>query len=74
MARKREEDLREVFNEAAADVTESDRAEREVLLSAFSVNENPAGSTPNVTTKAKPRAERKRSRWACRSRCAMRSG
>jgi hypothetical protein len=35
MAREREEDLLDVFNKAAADVTESDRAEREELLGAF---------------------------------------
>ncbi len=36
MAREREETLIEVFNKAAVDVTESDRAEREQLLEAFS--------------------------------------
>ena len=42
MAREREENLLEVFNKAAADVTESDRAEREALLGAFAGNEKPA--------------------------------
>jgi len=39
MSREREESLLEVFNKAAADVTESDRAEREELLGAFAANE-----------------------------------
>ena len=38
MAREREETLFEVFNKAAADVTESDRAEREELLGAFAAS------------------------------------
>jgi len=42
MAREREENLLEVFNKAAADVTESDRAEREALLGAFAGHEKPA--------------------------------
>ena len=39
MAREREENLVEVFNKAAAELTDGDRAEREVLLGAFAANE-----------------------------------
>ena len=39
MAREREEELLQVFNKAAADLTEEDRAEREALLGAFSGEE-----------------------------------
>lgn len=55
MARERQEALLEVFNEAAADVTESDRAEREALLGAFAANEEAARPKP----KKKARVERK---------------
>ena len=48
MSREREEELLEVFNKAAADLTEEDRAEREALLGAFSGEE------------AKPRGKRKK--------------
>jgi hypothetical protein len=48
MAREREETLLEVFNKAAADVTESDRAEREELLGAFA-----AGDEERTPAKAK---------------------
>ena len=42
MAREREEVLLEMFNKAAADLTEADRAEREALLGAFAADkENP---------------------------------
>ena len=41
MAREREENLLEVFNQAAADVTKSDRAEREALPGAFAGHEKP---------------------------------
>lgn len=44
MARDREENLLRVFNKAAADVTESDRAEREALL----------GTTPLSRKKRRP--------------------
>jgi hypothetical protein len=57
MARERQEALLEVFNEAAADVTESDRAEREVILGAFIANEASAGQEPKP--KKKTRAVRK---------------
>ncbi|HEX9724097.1 MAG TPA: hypothetical protein VGC53_07415 [Vicinamibacteria bacterium] len=50
MAREREENLLEVFNKAAADVTESDRAEREELLGAFA-----AGEEEETQAKAKRR-------------------
>jgi hypothetical protein len=56
MAREREENLLEVFNKAAADVTESDRVEQEALLGAFAANEEPAGAKP------KTRGRRKSSR------------
>ncbi len=39
MARELEENLLEVFNKAAADLTDVDRAEREGLLGAFASNE-----------------------------------
>ncbi len=39
MARELEENLLEVFNKAAADLTDGDRAEREGLLGAFASNE-----------------------------------
>ena len=39
MAREREENLLEVFNKAAADLTDGDRAEREALLEGFATNE-----------------------------------
>ena len=39
MARDREENLLEVFNKAAAELTDGDRAEREALLGAFAANE-----------------------------------
>ena len=48
MAREQEEELLEVFNKAAADLTEEDRAEREALLGAVSGEE------------IKPRGKRKR--------------
>ncbi len=38
MAREREENLLEVFNKAAADLADGDRAEREALLEAFAAN------------------------------------
>jgi hypothetical protein len=53
MSREREETLLEVFNQAAADVTESDRAEREALLGAFSANEEPAGAKPKTRGRRK---------------------
>lgn len=53
MAREREENLLEVFNKAAADLTEGDRGERETLLGAFVANEEEAAA------KAKAKAERK---------------
>ena len=39
MARELEENLLEVFNKAAAELTDGDRAEREALLGAFAANE-----------------------------------
>ena len=39
MEREREESLLEMFNKAAADLTEGDHAEREALLGVFSANE-----------------------------------
>jgi len=39
MARDREENLLEVFNKAAAELTDGDRAERDALLGAFAANE-----------------------------------
>ncbi len=42
MAREQEETLLEVFNKAAAEVSESDRAEREGLLGAFAGGEKEA--------------------------------
>ena len=39
MARDREETLLEVFNQAAAELTDGDRAERDALLGAFAANE-----------------------------------
>ena len=53
MAREREENLLEVFNKAAADLTEVDRGEREALLGAFVANEEEAEA------KAKAKAKRK---------------
>ena len=58
MARERQEALLAVFNEAAADVTESDRAERDALLGAFIVNDEPAPGRP----RSKARGRRKGSR------------
>jgi len=55
MAREREETLLDVFNKAAADVTEADRAEREDLLGAFAANEG-------EETQAKPRPKGRRAR------------
>ncbi len=56
MAREREEHLLEVFNKAAADLTESDRSEREALLGAFAANEE------GVEARPKTRARRKTAR------------
>ena len=39
IARDREENLLEVFNKAAAELTDGDRAERDALLGAFAANE-----------------------------------
>ncbi len=39
MARDREENLLEVFNKAAAELADGDRAERDALLGAFAANE-----------------------------------
>jgi chemotaxis methyl-accepting protein methylase len=59
MAREKEEELLDVFNKAAAEVTEEDRSEREALLGAFVVNEtNEEGEATKIGT----RARRKRSR------------
>lgn len=55
MAREREEALLEVFNEAAADVTESDRAERDSLLGAFIGNDKPARRSPRNKARARRR-------------------
>ncbi len=46
MAREREENLLDVFNKAASDVTESDRAEREALLGAFAASEELSEAPP----------------------------
>jgi hypothetical protein len=51
MAREREENLLEVFNKAAANVTESDRAEREALLGAFAGNEKSVKAKPEIRRK-----------------------
>ncbi|HEY7818285.1 MAG TPA: hypothetical protein VIG29_08705 [Vicinamibacteria bacterium] len=48
MAREREKDLLEVFNKAAADVTEADRAERERLVGAFAAGEEKDTGTKSV--------------------------
>jgi hypothetical protein len=40
MARKRDEELLQMFNEAAASLTDADRIEREALLGAFASNES----------------------------------
>jgi Arc/MetJ-type ribon-helix-helix transcriptional regulator len=44
MEKEREENLLEMFNKAAADLTEGDHAEREELLGAFHANEEQAPS------------------------------
>ena len=43
MTRERQENSLEVFDKAAAELTEADRAERELLLGAFAANEEVTG-------------------------------
>jgi hypothetical protein len=62
MAREKEEDLLEVFNKAAADVTEEDRAEREALLGAFVANEASDAHEEREAAKTVARARRRGSR------------
>lgn len=58
MARERQEALLEVFNEAAADITDSDHAERDALLGAFIVNDEPAEPKPKRKTRIKRKGSR----------------
>ena len=51
MAREREESVLDVFNKAAADVTESDRAEREALLGAFAPTDEKIDARAKATRK-----------------------
>ena len=44
MARKREEELLQMFDKAAASLTDTDRAEREALLGAFASNDTISSS------------------------------
>ncbi len=53
IAREREESLLEVFNKAAAELTESDRGEREALLGAFVGNEEKAGAKGKIRSRRK---------------------
>ena len=53
MEREREDDLLGVFNEAAADLTEADRSEREALLGAFVGNEEEVAAKAHTKAKAK---------------------
>lgn len=49
MAREREENLLDVFNKAASDVTEADRAEREALLGVFADSDEVPEAPPRTS-------------------------